>query len=206
MVIPICTPTSSLWEFTVHLKFTITWDYQTFNFHLWESSEMLFHCLTWGSLIPNKTDNLFVPLLTIWVSSSSMNCMIDLSRGWENHEPNLAPSTSGLTQAACVKEADKECSFKELARTVVGVQGGPSWLNPHPQKELPRLEMGLRYRTQDWTTRSLSLEAPPQSESSRLPATFLGRVQFPKPIPPAPPQKGVASRCRSPRQNHHSHH
>lgn len=129
-----------------------------------------------------------------------------LSRGWENHEPDLAPSTSGLTQAACVKEADKECSFKELARTLVGVQGGPSWLTPRPQKELPRLEMGLRYGTQDWTTRSLSLEAPPQSESNRLPATFLGRVQFPKPIPTAPPQKGVASICRSPRQNHHNHH
>lgn len=152
--------------------------------------------LTW--VVGSTLQPLLAPFLT--------GAESDLSRGWENHEPNLAPSTSGLTQAACVKEADKECSFKELARTVVGVQGGPSWLNPHPQKELPRLEMGLRYRTQDWTTRSLSLEAPPQSESSWLPATFLGRVQFPKPIPPAPPQKGVASRCRSPRQNHHSHH
>lgn len=56
---------------------------------------------------------------------------------------------SDLTQAACVKEADKECTFKELERTVVGVEGGPSQLILAQQKELPRLEIELRRGTQD---------------------------------------------------------
>ena len=56
---------------------------------------------------------------------------------------------SDLTQAACVKEADKECTFKELERTVVGVEGGPSQLILAQQKELPRLEIELRCGTQD---------------------------------------------------------
>lgn len=90
---------------------------------------------------------------------------------------------SDLTQAACVKEADKECTFKELERTVVAVEGGPSQLILAHQKELPRLEIELRCGTQDWTTRPLSLEAPLKSEFSQLPAIFWVKSNFPNLFP-----------------------
>lgn len=41
---------------------------------------------------------------------------------------------SGRIQAACVKEADREGSFTELAQTVAGMRGGPSLMTPPPKR------------------------------------------------------------------------